>query len=451
MTCSNNSNKNIWFPFTYHSDLNTYPPIVIERGAGLYLYDACGKEYIDGIGSWWVSILGHCHPEISAAIHQQLDKLEHVIMAGFVTPPALRLGELLQKVLPRGLTRIFYSDDGSTAVEAALKIALQYHVLKGDAKRKRFVALGFGYHGDTLGAMSVGSIPAYHTLFHEQFSRQLYTDQPNCFRCPCNRQKETCSAECMDSLETILAREGGTVAAFIFEPMVQGAAGMRIYPAKVLKKAFEICARHKILTIADEIAMGFGRTGTFFACEHAGVVPDIMCVAKGLTGGYLPLSVTAVREYIYEEFQGDFQSDRIFCHGHSFTGNPLCAAAACATLEIFIRDNLPAGVHATMAYFREQLEQFREIALIGEVRSIGMIGALEFVANRKTKERLPAHKRTTFSIARRAIEKGLLIRPLGDIIYFIPSLLITRGQIDTMFALARESIEEIIHEQYDTV
>jgi adenosylmethionine-8-amino-7-oxononanoate aminotransferase len=438
--------RNIWFPFTYSDDANSTPPVIIERGEGLYLYDRRGTAYLDAVGSWWVSVLGHSHPEISAAIRDQLERIEHVMMAGFVAEPALKLADLLVPLLPEKITRVFYSDDGSTAVEAALKIALQYWALKGE-NRTRFIAFGGAYHGDTLGAMSVGNIPAYHTLFHERFKSALFTDPPSCYRCPVGKEPESCGAECMDSLHRLLERHGEEVAACIVEPMVQGAGGMRMYPPKVLERVAELCSRYGALLIDDEVAMGFGRTGKMFACEHAGVTPDIMCLAKGLTAGFLPLSATAVTEEIYGEFCGGFPSDRIFHHGHSFTGNPLAASAACATLEIFHRDNLPESIQPTMAWFREQLQRFADLEAVGDIRSIGMVGAIELVQNRATRARFPADRRIGFRVARKSIENGVLIRPLGDVIYFIPAFIVTREQIDQMFSVTFQAIREVLDEE----
>jgi adenosylmethionine-8-amino-7-oxononanoate aminotransferase len=437
-----NSFDHLWFPFTSSEDLAAYPPLVIQRGEGLYVYDTGGNKYIDAIGSWWVSILGHNHPRISAALKRQIDAIEHVLMAGCISPPTLKLTELLASIAPPGLSRIFYSDNGSTAVEVALKMALQYWALKGE-NRTTFIALGGGYHGDTLGAMSVGSIPSYHALFHDRFKKHLFTDPPYCYRCPCGNDKATCQAECMDSLETMLKAQAGGVAACIFEPMVQGAAGMRVYPVKVLKRIFTLCNHYGVLTIADEVAMGFGRTGKLFACQYANVTPDIMCVAKGLTGGYLPMAATLTSEEIHEQFRGNFASGREFQHGHTFTGNPLAAAAACETLSIINESAIPESLSEIMNYFRRQLETFYEFDMVGDVRSIGMVGAIELVKNRRTREKLQADKRIAFHIARKALKHGLLIRPLGDVLYFIPAYCITQEEIDAMFSATRKAIEEV--------
>ena len=436
--------KHLWMPFTYYQDLLEHPPIVIERGDGIYVFDASGKGYIDAVGSWWVSIFGHNHPEITAAVKAQLDKIEHILMAGFVSEPGVRLSQLLGDLLPSGLTRVFYSDDGSTAVEVALKIALQYHALRG-SDRCEFVGLGGAYHGDTFGAMSVSSLPQYHALFQERFKKHQSVNSPYCYRCPVGKDPSTCAAECMDSLGHLFEERHGKIAACIFEPMVQGAAGMRVYPVKVLKKIFSLCEKYKILTIADEVATGFGRTGKLFACEHAGAVPDIMCLAKGLSGGYMPMGVTAVKEQVFSEFRGEYGSARIFNHGHSFTGNPLAASAGCAAMELLRRNNIPASLDKLMAHFKKGLEGFCGYDCVGDIRSIGFIGALEFVKNRATKEPFAAHERFVEGVARKALESGLLLRPLGDVLYFIPAYITTEEQIDNMFFLLHRALKATLH------
>jgi len=443
MSLHSDTFKHLWFPFTCAQDIVDFPPKVIVRGDGVYLYDSEGKRYLDAIGSWWVSILGHCQPRISDAIRTQLDALEHVMMAGFVTEKALELSQRLASILPEELTRIFYSDDGSTAVEVAMKIALQYSNRR-KAGRTTFVSLTGGYHGDTLGAMSVGDIPAYHNLFHDTFKSQLYADGPHCYRCPAGKKKESCSAECMESLERILAEKGESVAACIFEPMVQGAAGMRVYPAKVLTRLGAACKKYGVLTIADEVAMGFGRTGRMFACEHADLVPDIMCLAKGLTGGFLPLAATVVREGIYEQFCGDFSSGRDLAHGHTFTGNPLAAAAACETLTILQELDIPASLGKKTEFFQSQLNSLWGLPAAGDVRSIGMVGAIELVADRRTKKPFAAEKRIPFRIAQKALDKGVIIRPLGNVLYFVPAYIITEDQIAEMIEVTKESIGEVV-------
>jgi adenosylmethionine-8-amino-7-oxononanoate aminotransferase len=438
---SSNEFDHVWMPFTWYQDMIDFPPLVISRGKGIHVSDSAGQEYIDAVGSWWVSSFGHNHPVISAAIKKQLDAIEHILMAGFISEPALRLSHLVGELLPRPLCRIFYSDDGSTSVEVALKIALQYHALR-KSQACEFVALGGSYHGDTLGAMSVSNIPAYHDLFHERFRGHRSVASPYCYRCPAGKCADTCEAECMAPLERLLDERRGKIAACIFEPMIQGAAGMRVYPAKTLKRIFSLCRRYGVLTIADEVATGFGRTGKLFACEHADEVPDIICLAKGLTGGYVPMGITAVTDQVFDEFKGGFGSDRILCHGHSFTGNPLAAAAACATMELLQKHNIPLSLAPKIERFKAELERFRSYDVVGDVRSIGLIGAIELVRDRTTKEPFPPSRRFAYSVARRALNHGLLIRPLGEVLYFIPAFIITEGQISDMFDRLHLTLKE---------
>ncbi len=437
---------NIWMPFTSWQDFIEYPPLTITHADGIYIFDSEGKKYIDGIGSWWASIFGHRHPDIMSAVKDQLERIEHVMMAGCISDQTLRLICLLSDILPSNMSRIFLSDNGSTAVEVALKIALQYHALNGEGHRTQFIALGGGYHGDTLGAMSVGSIPQYHSLFHERFKKALFTDPPYCYRCPRGKEPASCAAECMISLEKLLEEHHQSVAAFIFEPMVQGAAGMRIYPSKVLKRCFELCKKFKILTIADEVATGFGRTGKMFACEHADVVPDIICLAKGLGGGCLPIAATAVTETIFEAFKGDAFSGRTFEHGHTFTGNPLASAAACSTMELIAKYSIPRSLEKRSSQLSDMLKTFFTYDIVGDVRSLGMIGAIELVSDRATKKPLPPSRRIPFFICRNALKRGLLIRPLGNVIYFMPSYIITEDELNRIIEIAHQAFRETIND-----
>ncbi|MDR3012216.1 MAG: adenosylmethionine--8-amino-7-oxononanoate transaminase [Chitinispirillales bacterium] len=434
--------EHLWMPFTSHQEHEKYPPIVISKGDGIYLYGADGKRYIDAIGSWWVSTFGHCNPVINTAVKQQIDKLEHVLMAGFISDTTMELTKILSGILPKSLSKIFYSDDGSTSVEVALKIAIQYHAIRGD-DRHAFVALGDGYHGDTLGAMSVGAISEFHSLFHKRFKEQYYTDSPYCFRCPVHKKKENCSAECMDSLERILNQHGKNIAACIFEPMVQGAAGMRIYPPKVLQRIFDLCHRHGVITIADEVATGLGRTGKMFACDHAEVVPDIMCLAKGLTGGYLPIAVTAVDEKIYDIFKGAPKSNRTLNHGHTFTGNPLASSAAVAAMKLLIENQYPKSAESTMKYFSKKLLSLNDHEHVAGIRHLGFIGAFEIVKDKMTKEKFPEEKHVPFKLSQIAAEKGLILRPLGNTVYYMPPFNITTEELDMIFALTKECIDDI--------
>jgi adenosylmethionine-8-amino-7-oxononanoate aminotransferase len=321
---------------------------------------------------------------------------------------------------------------------------MQYFANKG-SKRSLFVGLDGGYHGDTLAAMSVGNIPSYHGLFHQRYNKQLFANAPYCYRCPVGKDKATCNAECMESLEHILSDQGESIAACIFEPMIQGASGMRVYPPKVLKRIDAACKKYGVLTIADEIAVGFGRTGKMFACEHAGIVPDIMCVAKGLTGGYLPLAATIVKEHIYGAFCGDFASGKELNHGHTFTGNPLAAAAACTTLSIFDRMNIPASLDKKSASLQKKVTELNDLECVGDIRGLGTIAAIELVADRKTKQPFASEKRIPFKIAQHALDHGLLIRPLGNVLYFVPAYIISEEQINAMVEQTKNSIKAIVY------
>ena len=441
---SNSGLDHIWLPFTSWRDSIDYPPLVIRRAAGIHLYDQDDTSYIDATGSWWVSLFGHNHPHITGAVRQQLDRLEHVMMAGCIAEPTIRLSGLLSAMLPRKLDKLFFSDNGSTSVEVAMKIALQYHRQTGNDRRCQFIGLGGGYHGDTLGAMSVGSIPQYHALFHETFKQGFFTDPPSCYRCPCGKEPSDCAAQCMNSLETLCDAHGDEIAAVIFEPMVQGAVGMRIYPPVVLKRIFELCERYHILTIADEVAMGFGRTGTLFACDHAGVVPDIMCLAKGLTAGFLPLAITAVTATIFEAFKGDAHSGKTFEHGHTFTGNALACAAGCAALELMNEMNIPESLTLLSAQLTRHLQSFAGYDIVGDIRSLGTVGALELVADRTTKQRLDPQRRIPFLICRNALKRGVLLRPLGDVIYFMLPYITTPEQLDFIMSVTHEAFTETL-------
>ena len=286
----------------------------------------------------------------------------------------------------------------------------------------------------------------YHSLFHERFKKQHFANSPYCYRCPVGCEAVSCSAQCMDSLESILKSRGESIAACIFEPMVQGAVGMRVYPPKVLKRIFSLCKQYNILTIADEVAMGLGRTGKLFACDHAGETPDIMCLAKGLTGGYLPLSATVVTEAIFEEFQGDFGSERIFNHGHTFTGNPLATAAACAAVSLLQINKIPESLQQISQKFAQRLESFRKFDVVGDIRTLGLVGAIELVKNKSTKAPFDSLSRFSWHVARKALEYGCIIRPLGDILYFMPPFITSEEQIDNMISITEKALKETIDE-----
>ncbi len=402
----------LWLPF--YQPAQDPAPLRIARGEGAYLYTEDGRRLVDAISSWWTNLHGHNHPKIMAAIREQTERLDHVLLAGFTHEPAERLAHGLGRVLPKNLTRIFFSDDGSTAVEVALKMAVQYWRNAGRPEKRRIVALENGYHGDTVGAMSVGD----DSVFTEAFGAMLFpverAHSAYCYRCPVGRKRESCQIDCADHLNEILERGKEEIAAVILEPLVQGANGMIVHPVEFLRKAREACSRHDVLLIADEVFTGFGRTGKMFACEVAGVEPDLMCLSKGITGGAIALGATAATERIYEAFLGA-DPDRTFYHGHSFTGNPIACAAANASLEIFQTEPVFERIETIAAIHRERLAALRAHPAVGDTRQLGTIAAVEIAA-----EDAGYTSAVRTSLYPFFLERGILLRPLGNVIYLVP-------------------------------
>ncbi|GHS90704.1 adenosylmethionine-8-amino-7-oxononanoate aminotransferase [Planctomycetales bacterium] len=434
--------RHIWHPCSQMKDYETLPPIVIERGAGSCLYDTDGKEYIDIISSWWCNLLGHCHPRISAAIHDQLDQLEHVIFANFSHRPAIVLAARLAEILPRGLTKFNFSDNGSAAVEAALKMSFQYQAQTGNARKTRFMCLTGAYHGETIGALSVGAVDLYTQIYRPLLLDAIRLDAPDCFRCPFGKTRDACACECASAAEASFAKFGETTAALIIEPLLQGSAGMRIYPAAYLRRLRDLCDRYGVLLIADEIATGFGRTGKMFACDHAEISPDIMCLSKGLSGGYLPFALTATTERVFAAFYADYREGRAFMHSHTYSGNPLGCRAALAVLDVLASEPIFATAAANAEFLTGELNAaLLDHPNVGEIRHLGLIHAVELVADKKTKTALPAARRTGYQIYREALRRGLLLRPLGDVLYFNPPLNTPRETLARAVALCREAVE----------
>src|SRR3954454_20692169 len=410
----------VWHPFTQQQGWMDEDAPIIERGEGCTLYDTDGAAYLDGVSSLWCTVHGHRHPAIDAAVKAQLDRVAHTTMLGLSHPPAVQLAEKLLAVAPRGdreLTRVFYSDNGSTANEIALKMAFQWHKIRGDERRTRFVYLDMSYHGDTIGSVSVGGIDLFHTLF-----RPLLFDGLRV------------RAGDVEGLERVLREQGDTVAALIMEPLVHGAAGMRVHPDGYLRAVRELCDAHDVLMICDEVATGFGRTGTMFACEQEGVVPDLMSVAKGLTGGYLPLAATLATERIYEGFLGRFEEFRTFFHGHTYTGNPLACAAAIATLEVFEDEDTLAALQPKIALLAELLDE--QVAPLGAVREIRRRGTMVGIELAE----FPLEARMGHRVTLAARERGAIVRPLGDVIVLMPPLSITEDELRRRVAITAEAI-----------
>jgi adenosylmethionine-8-amino-7-oxononanoate aminotransferase len=421
----------VWHPYT---QMLTQPPLLpIVRGEGVYLYTEDGRKILDGISSWWVNIHGHSHPKLNAALAAQAREIEHVIFAGCTHRPAVELAERLVDVMPPGLNRVFYSDNGSTAVEAAIKMAVQYWRNRGEPQRSGLITLHHAYHGDTVGAMSASE----DSVFTRAFTSLLFSVErahaPYCYRCPLGLKRETCRIECLGDLARRLEERGESTAAVLIEPMLQGAGGMIVWPAEFLSGVRRLCDRYGVLLIADEVLTGFGRTGRMFACEHAQVIPDILCLSKALTAGYLPLGVTAATDAIYEAF---LSADRghTFFHGHSYTANPLACAVAIASLELFRENHVLERVGRLEQQLRAVLEPLRALPSVGDVRVIGGVGVVELAGDSGYLADIGTRLGAAF------LERGLLLRPLGNIVYFMPPYAIT----DAETAWALEQIGDVL-------
>ena len=437
----------IWHPCSQMKDYETLPPIVIDHGKGVYLYDKNGKWYLDVVSSWWCNLLGHCNEKISARMKQQLDKLEHVIFANFTHEPAIQLCERLVQILPKGLCKFNFSDNGSAAIECALKMAFQYQYQTGHPEKKRFMALSEGYHGETIGALSVGGLDLYAEIYKPMLMDIVRVEAPDCYRCPYGECRDTCQCECFQQAEEALSKYGQEIAAFIMEPLVQGSAGMRIYPPLYLRKLREACDRYGVLLIADEIATGFGRTGKLFACDHAGITPDILCMSKGLTGGYLPMAITVTTQEIYDAFYDDYNKGKAFMHSHTYSGNPLACSAALAVQDILEEEQILEHAAQRADYLHEQLmNALGDHPNVGEIRHIGLINGIELVADRKTKTPFPSEDRVGYQIYKRALQEGVIFRPLGDVIYFNPPLIIKEEEIDEAVAVCKKVITETLND-----
>jgi adenosylmethionine-8-amino-7-oxononanoate aminotransferase len=417
----------LWHPYT---QMKTAPaPLPVVRGEGVYLYTEDGRRLLDGISSWWVNIHGHSHPRLNRALSDQAAQLEHVMFAGCTHLPGVELAERLVEVLPAGLTRVFYSDNGSTAVEVALKLAHQYWRNVGQDHRHTFITLHHAYHGDTVGAMSVSA----ESLFTEPFRPLLFcverADSPYCYRCPLGLERASCQIDCLAGLERALDGYGHSVAAVLIEPMLQAAGGMIVWPTEFLAGVRRLCDRHGTLFIADEVLTGFGRTGRMFACEHASVSPDIICLSKALTAGYLPLGATVTTERVYDAFLSDDRS-KTFFHGHSFTANPLACAVAVASLDLFREQDVLGRVRRLEATMRHRLMPLSRLPSVGEVRVIGGVGVVELVSDKTTRRAGGYLDGIGPRLSAAFLERGLLIRPLGNIVYFMPPYVISDDETD---------------------
>src|SRR5687767_9206099 len=446
--------QHVWHPFTPMKLWHESDPLVITAAEGMHLVDSDGNRYLDGVSSLWCNVHGHRVPEIDAAVRAQLDKVAHTTMLGLASEPAILLAERLMRIVPKGLTKVFYSDAGATATEVAFKLAAQYWFNVGRPEKSEFVGFSEAYHGDTVGAMSVGRTAAFHRPYFPMLFKVHYAPTPFTYRagglriadCGLRIDEHDIESEsrdsqsaivrdtCLRALESLLGQHGARIAAVCIEPIVQGAAGMIVHPEGFLRGVRELCTKHDVLMIADEVAVGFGRTGRMFACEHESVQPDLMCVAKGLTGGYLPLAATFATQRIFDAFLGEPWEGKTFFHGHTYTGNPLACAAANASLDLFEKNNLVADVARKAEALATMLAPLRDLPHVGDVRQKGFMVGIELVADRETRRPFDPKRRVGADVCKKLRRHGVMIRPLGDVIVLMPPL-----------AMPVADLEQIVH------
>ncbi|AMA74733.1 adenosylmethionine--8-amino-7-oxononanoate transaminase [Aneurinibacillus thermoaerophilus] len=442
----------VWHPFTQMKTYRREKPLIIERGEGSYLYDVEGNKYLDGYSSLWVNVHGHNHPELNEALIQQAGKIAHSTLLGAANVPSILLAKKLVEITPKGLTKVFYSDSGSTSVEIALKMAYQYWQLKDPiryaGKKNKFISLREAYHGDTIGSVSVGGMETFHHIFKPLLFERLEAPAPYTYRLTENNDAEACKMLCLKALDTMLREHHEEIAGLIIEPLVQGAAGMITAPDGFLRGVRELCTRYNVLMIADEVAVGFGRTGTLFACEQENVEPDFLCVAKGLTAGYLPLAATLVREEIYEAFLGEPEELRTFFHGHTYTGNQLACAVALKNIELIEREKLIDSLVAKIECLAQNLEKFHTLPHVGDVRQRGMMVGIELVQDKDSKKTFPMHMQVEHNVILHARQNGAIIRPLGPVIVLMPILSMSLEELEQLTDITYEAIKTVTAQAY---
>jgi adenosylmethionine-8-amino-7-oxononanoate aminotransferase len=432
----------IWHPCTQMKDHEQNLPLIpIRRGEGVWLQDFEGTRYLDAISSWWVNLFGHANPRLNAALHAQVDQLEHVIFAGFTHEPAIELAEALTAIAPPGLTRCFFADNGSAAVEVAVKMSFHYWRNAGRPAKKRFLTLANSYHGETLGALAVGNVELYKDVYAPLLMDVLVAPSPDAWQCEAGESWEDCAVRLFAPMRDLLAQHAHELAAVIVEPLVQCAGGMRMYHPVYLQLLRAACDEHEVLLIADEIAVGFGRTGTLFACEQAGIAPDLLCLSKGLTGGYLPLSVVLTGERLYEAFYDEYTRLNAFLHSHSYTGNPLACAVARETLRMFADTPVIANNRVLAAHMAAAAAPLAAHPHVAEVRQTGMILAIEMMRDKAARTPYDWRERRGLAVYRHALTRGVLLRPIGNVIYFMPPYVITPEHIALLGQVAAEAIE----------
>lgn len=433
----------VWHPFTQMKDYLEDDPVIIERGEGRKLYDVNGKGYWDGVSSIWLNVHGHHVQELDDAIREQLNKIAHSTLLGIANVPSILLAEKIIEIVPNGLKKVFYSDSGATSVEIAIKMAFQYWQHKGKPNKKQFITMKEAYHGDTIGAVSVGAIDQFHQAYSTLLFDTLKVPYPYTYRSPYGEDQQVIVKKHLEEMEDLLQGNHEEVAAVIVEPLVQGASGIITMPDGYLKGLRELCTAYNVLLITDEVATGFGRTGKMFACEHEGVTPDILTAGKGLTGGYLPVAITVATDEIYQAFLGDYEEQKTFFHGHSYTGNPLGCAVALANLKLFETTNLIEAVSHKTEYIAKRLEVLREFKHVGDIRQRGFMIGIELVQNKETKEAYSWQERVGVKVCKKARDLGMILRPLGNVVVFMPPLASTIEELDDMIAILQQAIQEI--------
>ncbi|WP_458463577.1 adenosylmethionine--8-amino-7-oxononanoate transaminase [Paenibacillus sp.] len=431
----------VWHPFTQMKDYNSSDPLIIERGEGVMLYDVQGRAYYDGFSSVWLNVHGHNVPELNQAITDQLERVAHSTLLGMANVPAIELAEKLVEISPQGLNKVFYSDSGATGVEIAVKMAFQYWKNRGETGKTKFITMNQAYHGDTIGAVSVGAIPLYHDVFRPMLFPTYVIPYPYVYR---HEEGELEAMEAMlTALRNLLETSADEIAAMIVEPIVQGAGGILIMPEGCLREMAALCNTYSVLFIADEVATGFGRTGAMFACDLEEVSPDLMVIGKGLTGGYLPVAATLATDEVYNAFYADYEEQKTFFHGHSFTGNPLGCAVALANLKLFEERNLVEGVRSKASFVEHKLSALKDSPHVGDIRQKGLMLGIELVRDKVTREPYDWAERIGVRVTERARELGMLTRPLGNVIVFIPPLASTEAELDAMIDILMKSIFDI--------
>lgn len=431
--------RHVWHPFTQMQDWERDEPIVIARGEGSWLIDTDGNRYLDGVASMWTNVHGHCRPELNQALKEQVDRLEHSTLLGLAGEQSILLAHRLAGITPPGLDRVFYSDNGSTAMEVAVKMAFQYQLHKGRGERSRFVTFRNAYHGDTIGAVSVGGIDLFHGTFRPLLFETVQAPSPYCYRCELGcTEPAVCGMRCLDALAAILNEQGATCAGLVIEPLLQGAGGMIVQPPGFLRRVRELCDRHGLLMIADEVATGFGRTGRMFACQHEDVVPDIMALSKGIAAGYLPLAATVTTEEVYSAFRGEYAELKTFFHGHTFTGNPLACAVALKSLDLFESDRLLEALQPKISQLSGRLDEISRLPHVGNMRQCGLAAGIELVEDKESRRAYPWEEKRGIRVCLEARNHGIFSRPLGNTVVIFPPLVITAAELDLLLdGLAR--------------